>query len=314
MHECSIIIVNWNTKDHLKKCLDSIYKETKDLSFEIIVIDNGSKDKSSEMVKKDFPEVKLVENKKNMGFARANNQGIKIAQGDFILLLNPDTIILDNAIKKTVDFLKKKPVISQKNHELAEFRNIKDWSIGICGCRILNPDFSLQPSCRKFPNLLVEIIILLKLHHLLIRTKPIREYFMLDFKYDQIKIVDQVMGAFFMVKKRVFEKIGLLDEKYFIWYEEVDFCKRAKKAGFLTCFFPNAEIIHQKGAAFTQVLGLKNQIRHNKSLLRYFRKHKSIFSFVLLTFFSSISLILAGLIEFVNLFFPQIKKIKKKEL
>lgn len=289
----SIIIVNWKTKLFLEKCLKSVFNQTKNISFEIFVVDNGSNDGSIKMIKNNFPQVHLIANKKNLGFAKANNQAIKKSRGDYILLLNPDTIILDKAIEKCLGFIKTKP------------------KIGILGCQILNPDRTIQFSCRRFPTLLSQIIILLKIHNFFPNLEPIRKYYMFDFDHQKEKIVDQVMGAFFLVKKDVFDKTGLLDEKYWIWFEEVDFCKRAKRAGFLTYFYPKASIIHHKAVSFNQMLGIKKQFRLNNSMLYYFKKFHSPLSVAIILFLYPISMFLAGIAQLANLFLP-IKK--RKEL
>ena len=134
--DISVVIVNWNTESILRDCLKSVYEQSKDISFEVIVIDNASTDGSVDMVKNNFSKVILIENKKNKGFAAANNQGIAKAKGRYILLLNSDTVILDNAIKKTVSFVDTHPAAA------------------VTGCRVLNPDRSLQPTCFMFPSVL----------------------------------------------------------------------------------------------------------------------------------------------------------------
>lgn len=294
----SIIIVNWNTRNLLKKCLESIYQETRGLDYEIFVVDNASQDKSAEMAKKEFlanPEfsqrITLITNNKNLGFAKASNQAIKQCQGDFILLLNPDTIILDRAIEKCLDFF------------------ITNSKIGILGCKLLNPDKSWQPSCRTFPTLSSQIIILLKLHHLFKNLKIMKKYLMLDMDPNIPQEVDQVMGAFFLIRKELIQKIGLLDEKYWIWFEEVDFCRRAMLANFKTYFWPGASIIHYKAQSFNQVFSTKKQWHYNGAMLQYFFKFHPIFSFGIILILWPLSMLLAFL---VNL--GQLKKLEIKSL
>lgn len=293
----SIIIVNRNTKNLLKKCLKSIYSETKNIDFEVFVVDNASQDGSIEMVEKEFcksglyPDIHLIQNKKNLGFARANNQAIRKSRGEYILLLNPDTQILNQAIEKSISFLDTR------------------LEIGILGCKLLNPDGSIQPSCRTYPTFLSQAIILLKLHNLFPKFLPIRKYYMLDFDHCQAREVDQVMGAFFLIRKKVIDEIGLLDEKYWIWFEEVDFCRRARKAGWKIYFWPKAQIIHQKAASFDQVCGLKKQFWLNRSMLRYFRKFESPFAFFFILCLYPISISLAGAVDLIR----KIKPLKKKK-
>lgn len=253
----SIIIVNWNVKELLRKCLESVYGGAKNASFglEVIVVDNASTDGSAEMVKRKFPQTALIANKTNQGFAKANNQGISLSKGDFILLLNPDTVILDNALGKSVEFMKKN----------------KD--CGVMGCKILNPDKTLQPSVRRFPKFLPIFLIFLKLPKILPNLKAINNYLATDFDYAKTQTANQVMGAFMMIRKEVFERAGLLDEKFFIWFEEVDFCKRVWENGYKVYYTPQAEIIHYGGQSFDQQKVIKKQLIFFKSAWRYFLKH-----------------------------------------
>lgn len=278
----SIIIVNWNVKNLLKRCLSSIYKSTnlgegkEDSSFEVFVVDNGSKDESVEMVQKEFPQVKLIINKENLGFAKANNQAIKQAQSEFILLLNPDTEILHkNSFLKMVDFMKTHP------------------DCGIAGCKLLNTDRTLQLSIRKFPTLISQIITLTKAPNLF--PWLIKKYLGFNNDYQRTQEVDQVMGSFFMIRKKVIEQIGLLDENFWAWFEEVDFCKRAKNIGWKIYYTPEVEIIHHKGQSFNQLV--KKQKVFNKSLLYYFKKHHSFLAWFILYFMQPLSLFLTFLDE-----------------
>ena len=253
--DLSIVIVSWNVVDLLKKCLTSIFMHQNDLAIEVFVVDNASKDEALEMVKKEFPSVKLIVNEKNHGFARANNQAIKQSRGKYVLLLNPDTEIQENALKNTLDYME------------------KDETIGITGCRLLYPDKTIQLSVRRFPTLYAMFIIMLKIHNFF--PELVDEYYALDFDYYQAGDVDQLMGAFFMIRRQLIEDVGLLDEKFFYWYEEVDYCRRAKKANWRVAYFPGAEVVHYGSESFKQVLTLKRQKVLNASILHYFRKHHS---------------------------------------
>jgi GT2 family glycosyltransferase len=210
----SIIIVSFNTKDLLQKCLQSVFQQTKGIDFELIVVDNHSTDGSPEMVKKKFPQVKLIENKTNLGFAQANNQGIKKGKGEYLLLLNSDTKIKSNALEKLVSLARKK----------------KD--LGIAGPRLLNLDGTPQPSTGSFYTLPITFISLFRGDRYL-RQSP-----------SQTKKVDWVMGACFLIKREVTKKVGYLDEKFFMYVEEMEYCYRAQKAGFEVYFFPQAEVYH----------------------------------------------------------------------
>lgn len=277
--DLSIIIVSWNVKDLLKKCLESIYRETKNIKYEVFVVDNASEDESVAMVQNEFPKVHLIANQENAGFAKANNQAIQQAKGDFILLLNPDTEILDNALEKMVSFM--------KNHPAA----------GVAGCQILNPDRTIQPSVRRFPTLAAMSLFVLKLHHIFPGAASLRKYLAQDFDYTKTQEVNQVMGAFLMTRRQVFDKVGLLDERFFIWFEEVDFCQRVKNKGWLVYYNPGAKIIHHFAQSFQQVAGLEKQQNFNKSILHYFKKYRPFWEYFILIILYPISLFLAFLVQ-----------------
>jgi GT2 family glycosyltransferase len=252
----SIIIVSWNVRDLLKKCLESIFSQPLSAagSLEVFVVDNNSSDGTAEMVKKDFSEVKLMANSSNSGFARANNQAISLAAGDYILLLNPDTEIFPDTIAKSIEFMAGHP------------------ECGVMGCKILNPDGTVQPSVRRLPTVWPIFLMLIKAPKIFRRLKAIDRYLATDFNYGQEQEAEQVMGAFMMTKKAVFDKVGLLDEKFFIWFEEVDFCRRVSQAGYKIFYTPDAKIIHHGGASFAQQKAIKKQWLFFKSAFYYFWK------------------------------------------
>lgn len=280
--DLSIIIVNWKVKDLLEKCLRSIFEQTKNISFEIFVVDNNSGDGSVEMIQAKFPQVNLTASAENLGFAKGNNLAIKKARGRYVLLLNPDTEILDNALEKMVRFMDAHP------------------ECGIAGCKLLNPDLSLQPSVRAFPSFASQIFILLKIHHLFPHSKAMYKYLVQDFDYEKTQEVDQVMGAFMMIRREAIEKIGLLDEKFWIWFEEVDFCKRAEAAGFKILYTPEAKIIHLYGQSFKQAMGVKKQKNFNRSLSYYFKKHGTKGEWLVIQILRPISLVLAWLAQTIK--------------
>lgn len=285
----SIIIASWNTEKYLAGCLRSLFEQKTSFNFEVIVVDNASKDKTVGMVMNQFSQVKLVANDKNLGFAKANNQGLETAQGEFILLLNPDTIVLPDTLEKTVKYL-------QENKE-----------IGVLGCKLLDEDKTIQPSVRRFPTLKSQILILLKLHYLFPKAKSLQNYFAADFDYNKIQEADQIMGAFMLIRKEVISEFGLFDERFYVWFEEVDFCRRIKESKkWKIVYYPEAEIIHLGGKSFAQEFKLINQIRFNNSLLDYFRKYKNWGAVVLIILVYPLSLILA----LFSTFFRKEKKVK----
>lgn len=289
--DLSIIIVNWKVKDLLEKCLRSIFEQTKNISFEVFVVDNNSGDGSVEMVREKFPQVDLTASAENLGFAKGNNLAIKKSRGRYILLLNPDTEILENALEKMVRFMDAHP------------------ECGIAGCKLLNSDLSLQPSVRAFPDLASQIFILLKIHNFLPHSKAIYRYLAGGLDYEKTQEVDQVMGAFMMIRREVTEKIGLMDETFWLWYEEVDFCKRAKDAGFKILYTPEAKIIHLYGQSFKQALSVPKQKVLNRSLAYYFKKHGTKGERTVIQILRPLSLALAWLVQIFK-FKPRMPRVK----
>jgi len=255
--DLSIIIVNYNVKHRLRECLLSIYRSTKGTSFEIIVVDNNSTDGSVDMVKSEFPAVKLIENSQNLGFARAANQGLKENKGRYILLLNPDTIVLPNALDKMVEFM-------EANSEA-----------GALGCKLLNPDGSLQPSCRSFPTLITVLFENTGLEKLFLRNRIIGRHRIGHWDYNDIREVDQPMGSALMVRRETATQVGLMDEQFYMYYEDVDWCFRIKKGGWKIYFLPSAQIIHYGGQSASPNMA-KMRIQGYKSRHRFFRKHYGI--------------------------------------
>ena len=288
--DLSIVIVTWNVRDLLENCLASIYRETRGISFEVFVIDNGSKDGTAQMVSSKFPTVKLIRNTENKGFSYSNNLGIRKSRGRFILLLNPDTLIFRDTFLDTLIFMEHHP------------------ECGIAGIHLLNRDYTHQDSVRRFPKFLDQALILLKLHLVFSQSRAMQRYVEKDFDYlvdeygedkgeKNFEEVNQVMGAYFMVRREVFQKIGLLDERFFVWMEEVDFCKRAYDAGFKIYYTRDAKAMHYYGAAFKQISSLRKQMIFAHSIRRYFIKHHGIAQYALIAFLSWISVALAAVIQ-----------------
>ena len=226
----SIIIVNYNAGHYLENCLKSVYAETKQIPFDIWVVDNNSKDASVSMIRSNFPLVNLIENKENTGFASANNDAISKCAGDYILLLNPDTLILENAIEKMVKFMD------------------ENAQTGIAGCKVLNEDGTLQLACRRsIPAPGVAFFRLTGLSRLFPNSKAMAKYNLTYLNPDEANEVDAVSGAFLMIRRTVVDNIGKLDERFFMYGEELDWCLRTKKAGWKVMYYPDAEIIHYKG-------------------------------------------------------------------
>lgn len=284
----SIIIVSWNVREILEKCLLSVAKYGSYFNYEIIVADNASMDGTVAMVRDKFPQVNLITNTKNLGFAAGVNQGIKSAKGDYIVLLNPDVEIKELTLKN----------ISR------EFES--NSRTGIIGGKIQNEDGAIQKSVRAFPDFWSQILINLKLHHL-VRLKSYERYMMKDFDYEKRQEVDQVMGAFFAIRREVIEQTGLMDENFFLWFEEVDFCKRAKAAGWKIIYAPEAEVKHLGGKSFSQISSVKRQRIFNKSLRYYMLKHKGAAAWLVFSAIHPLSIAMAFL---TGIFHPKISAYK----
>jgi len=217
----SIIIVNWNHKDLLKDCLDSIFKTHKENQFEIIVVDNHSADDSAAFIKEKYPEIVLIENHENLGFARANNQAIKIARGEYFLLLNNDTLIRNtHCFDRMLNYM-------EANRE-----------VGVLGCKLLYPDGTIQSEGESFPSVWKTF----KTQILFVKTlQRITEGGLTNRTFKQ---VDYVCGACLMTRKTLFDEVGLLKEKYFMYGEDVEFCYRVKRTGNIIGVLVNENIIH----------------------------------------------------------------------
>lgn len=254
--EVSIIVVNWNTVDLLRQCLRSVYRETNGINFEVIVVDNASSDESVAMVRQEFCEAILIANTENRGFAAANNQGIAISRGRYVLLLNSDTIVLDQAIQKTIAYGDNYP------------------DTAVVGCRILNPDRSLQNSCFMFPSILNWFLFSTYLYQLFPRSHFFGREQMTWWLRDDSREVDVVTGCFMLVRRQAIDDVGMMDEGFFMYAEETDWCYRFKSKGWKNRFTPDAEIIHIGGASAPKLGSRRAQIT-NASFTRYMSKHWS---------------------------------------
>jgi len=225
MIDISVIIVSWNTKDLLRNCLNSVNNETRRYSFEIIVVDNNSPDNSARMVEEEFPGVVLIANQDNRGFAAGNNQAMVIAKGENILLLNPDTVVIENAIDKMLDYIK-----SGKSHFVT--------------CKLLNGDGSLQKSVNSFFSLFGSLVENRYLGEKLAKLDTSGKRFMAFWDHSENREIDWAYGAVMLFSRELFEKVGLLDERFYIYAEEMDYYKRVWAAGYKPVFLADVKIIH----------------------------------------------------------------------
>lgn len=251
--DLSIIIVNWNTKDLLRDCLFSIRKSAANYKLQIIVVDNASSDDSQAMVKTLFPEVRLINSGGNIGFARANNLAIPYADTPFILFLNPDTIVLENSISDMIDFMK------------------NNLSVGGLGCKIKDKDGKVQPlGLQWFPSPLTEFLSLLFI------SKGSRETFKryLPYKNPQESgTVSKLYGGCLMVQREVLEQVGYFDERFFMYGEDVDFCRRIINGGWKLYYLSKAEIIHLCGGASRKSTSQFSTLMKCESISKLMKKY-----------------------------------------
>lgn len=276
----SIIIVSWNVKDDLSGCLASLKANRPSLPFEVIVVDNMSFDGTVAMVRQEYPDVAVIENHENKGFARANNQGIKQSRGQYVLLLNPDTIVSPGSLDRLVAFLDSNP------------------DVGACGPKLLNADGSTQASVRRFPTYRAALYNQTICRVMGLFRAQYRKWMMKDFGYDRQMDVDQIMGAAMLIRRSVIDDVGGMDENFFMYYEEVDLCYRIKKPGRRIVFFPGAVITHLGGRSSSQV-PLK-RLMVLTSLVAYFRKHRGKLSVGLFTVALKIGAILRHLFYLIT--------------
>ena len=253
--DISISIVNYNTGELLNKCLESVFINLrKDLEFEVIVADNNSLDDSLLKAKQSFTDVKYIENRVNLGFAKATNQTIRLSSGKYILLLNPDTAVLGNAIQKMCLFM-------EKNRK-----------VGILGSKLIMPGNIVHMNCSPYPWILFLLENPLNLFRL---PRWIRERITLSrWDYANVRDVDWILGSCLMVRREVFDKIGLLDERFFMYTEDMELCYRAKKAGFRITYIPDAQILHHQNVSGQQKFGDSKRLIEYISVQKFFAKYK----------------------------------------
>lgn len=254
--DVSVVIVTWNTRDLLLEVLRSLYAETRDVSFEVIVVDNASDDGTSEVVRSRFPEVRLLELATNRGFTGGNNEGFKVARGRYVLLLNSDTIVLPTTVVPLVRFLDEHP------------------RAGCAGARHLNADGSLQRSMDDVPSLLADALYYTELFRVPVIRRWLSRRCAWWSDHDIEREAGWVNGACMMVRRDVITEIGGLDERLFIYGEELDWCYRMQQAGWTVHFIPSAEVIHLGGKAMDNAADRRAQLLM-EGQLHFYREHQS---------------------------------------
>ena len=290
MNDLSIIIVNWNTRDLLIHCLKSIEQIIKKLKVETFVVDNGSVDGCIELVRKKFPDLAVILNVENLGFAKANNQAIKLSKGEYLLLLNPDTKLKSGAVETLLSFMDSHP------------------EVGIAGAQLLNGDGSKQNSIANFPSLATEL-----LNKSLLRLLFPKKYPGKERQYSEPIEVDSIIGACMMVRRKAIEQVGLLDEDYFLFFEETDWCYRMKKSGWKVYHVPQAEVIHFQGKSVEKEKE-RAKVEYYRSRYIFFKKNRGVFQWAILLGGLMVKLIFSfiiwGILNIVTFF--SLDKIKRK--
>jgi GT2 family glycosyltransferase len=252
----TIIVVTWNSEEFIRNCLDSIFLSLGNFSCEVIVVDNNSSDETAKIVEQLYPQVNMIQNKKNLGYAKANNQGIEEATGEYILLLNPDTQVLEDALSLMCEFMEE----NQK--------------IGALGPKLLNPDKSIQSSCREFPTFFTLVWEFFGLSRLFPKSKIFGRWRMGYFNFDKTREVDQPMGSCLMLRSETLDDVGIFDENFGMFFNDADLCFRIKKSGWKICFYPEAKVIHHKGAS-TKMAKAKMIWLSHLAFYKFFKKHKT---------------------------------------
>lgn len=264
MVDISVIIVNWNTQELLQHCLRSIATNTAcTTKYEILVVDNGSTDGSAEMVAQHFPDASLIRNQENLGFAKANNQAIEVSTGRYILILNSDTELKSDALTAMINFMDAHP------------------SAGICGAKLLNADGTRQYSCDLFPRTPYKMV-RDKIRDIVQRhSEHSWQNRMAAWDFDRNFVVDYLIGAALLIRRETLEQIGLLDEQFFMYAEDIDWCYRAFLKGWQTYYLGTTSIYHYNRGSSDKSpeLAARLQTLRRKSLLQFYRKHYGFLSF-----------------------------------
>jgi len=256
MRDLSIIILNYRTPDLLLECLSALEQNPLTIgTSEVIVVDNASGDDSVQQVRLAYPSVEVIESEENAGFAAGNNLGIRQCQGRYLLVLNPDTQVHAGALDELLRFMDATP------------------NAGAAGGQLIGLDGEIQGSCRAFPNLLAVILRGTPLHRYFPNNASLRRYLLSDWAHDSLREVDWVLGACLLIRRAAWEEVGPLDDRFFMYYEDIDWCYRARQAGWIIYYVPTAQITHHHRQESAR--GLFNRLtkEHIKSIIRLFRKH-----------------------------------------
>jgi len=253
--DISIIIVTWNSSQFIGECLDSIYSHKGKLKLEVLVVDNDSQDATRDIIREFYPRVILIENRENSGYARANNQGIASSVGKYVLLLNPDVRLRDNALLELFLFM--------ENHPEA----------GAVGPQLLNLDETIQPSCREFPSFSTLLYDVLGLSYLFPKSRIFGKWRMGYFDHNSAREVDQPMASALILRRKALAQVGLLDEDFFMFFNDVDLCYRLRNNGWKIYFCPDARAYHFLGGS-TQKVKTKMIYLSHRGYFKFLKKHR----------------------------------------
>ncbi len=253
--DLSVITVTWNSEELIEKQIRSVKAGCKNISYEQFVVDNASTDKTVEIIEKEFPDVRLIKNDKNTGFAFPNNQAAKLARGEFLLFLNPDMVVQEGSLDRMIDWM--------RGHS----------DVGLASCKLVDENGKINGDAkpRRFPKILDQAAIILKLPHFF--PGILNRYLYKDFDAGKEQEVDSVRGSFMMMRREVYEKFGwAFDPRYFIWFEDVDTCREVKRLGYKVMHTPVISCVDFVGQSFKKRAMLWKQKKFTKSMLQYFQK------------------------------------------
>jgi len=256
MTELSICILTLNSVEYIRKCLKSIQQFPPDGGYEILVADNGSNDGTVTMLQDEYPAVKIILNKENLGFTKPNNQMLRQAKGNFLLLLNPDTLLTEDCFNPQLDFLKANP------------------DVGISIPKVLNADGSFQKQSRRGEATPIEVIgYFFKLGKLFPKNKPLNGYLVSWLPENEVAEVKAVSGSCMFIRRETWEQVGDFDERFFAYQEDSDYCRRARQKGWKIMYVPISHIIHYGGEGGSKAQPIKSIYQWHRSYFLYYRKH-----------------------------------------
>jgi len=258
--EVSVIIVSWNCRQMLADCIQSLQAQLPEGSSEIIVVDNASSDGTVEAIRASFPELTLIASKANQGFARGNNAGITISKGKYICLINPDVVVGDRCIAQLLEYM--------EQHA----------NVGMVGPKIIGRDGETQRSCMRTPTLWNQLCRTLGLDTLTKSSRLFGGYLMKDFHFDELREVEIINGCFWMIRREALESVGNLDQRFWMYGEDLDWCERFRLAGWKLAFFPDAKAVHFGGISSEQA-SVRCYVEMQRADLQYWRKYHSVLSY-----------------------------------